>query len=138
MSRVTRSKKVDILQDDTELDTQISRSQTPAAEHRNILSEINLRMGLNTMEDPNVAQELKGLKAAYRATLGIAKRGRKKAVKRKDKQGLVVGTEEIVEDIQIPDKGTTNEFPEQFFQGTIAPWLGLLLTSIDCLAIKLI
>lgn len=54
------------------------------------LSELDFSRASNTIEDDIVVSELKGLKAAYRGALGIAKRGKKARNKRKDHHQITV------------------------------------------------
>jgi hypothetical protein len=86
----------------------VTRSQVDAIDHfpkpATPLAERNLAMGVNTIDDEVLASELKGLKAAYRGALGIAKRGRKARNKKKDKQEPYIETQEIVIEQAIEDK----------------------------------
>lgn len=85
----------------------VTRSQFEAIEHSaqqpTPLVELDASMGTNRIEDDALASELKGLKAAYRGALGIAKRGKKSRTKKKDKQDSLAETQEISDGHEISD-----------------------------------
>ncbi|CZR53045.1 uncharacterized protein PAC_02923 [Phialocephala subalpina] len=88
MARVTRSKKIEIAEDNTALAIQTPLPDTPAKQAE-ALVEIHNPMGTNKMsldDDNSIASEVKGLKAAYKAAIGVAKRGKKNKAKSKGKQ----------------------------------------------------
>ncbi|KAE8445655.1 hypothetical protein EG329_012952 [Mollisiaceae sp. DMI_Dod_QoI] len=86
MARVTRSKKIEIAEDHTALAIQTPLPDTPAKQTEP-LAEIHNTMGSNklSMDDDSIASEVKGLKAAYKAAIGVAKRGKKSKAKQKGK-----------------------------------------------------
>jgi hypothetical protein len=111
MARVTRSKKLDIAEDHTSFPTQSQLPDTPTHQVTP-LTEINVSMRLNTMKDDTAVQEIKGLKAAYRGALGIAKRGKKARSKKGSIQESVVSTEDIVDGQATPDNIADSPVPE--------------------------
>ena len=98
MARVTRSKKIDIAEDQTALAIQTPLPDTPVKQPA-ALAELS--KGSNKMpsmdEDTGVATELKGLKAAYRNAIGAGKKGRKGKNKKKGKQESLTESEETIE-----------------------------------------
>lgn len=88
MARMTRSKKIEIAEDNTALAIQTPLPDTPAKQTE-ALAEIHNPMGTNKLsmdDDSSIASEVKGLKAAYKAAIGVAKRGKKNKTKAKGKQ----------------------------------------------------
>lgn len=94
----------------------VTRSQLEAIEHPSQqptpLAELNVSMGTNRVDDDALASELKGLKAAYRGALGIAKRGKKSRSKRKDKQDSLAETLEILDGHTVSDSLVESPLPE--------------------------
>ncbi|KUJ18352.1 uncharacterized protein LY89DRAFT_684267 [Mollisia scopiformis] len=86
MARVTRSKKIEIAEDHTALASQTPLPDTPSQQTQP-LTEVHNSMGADiaAMGDNTIATDIKGLKAAYKAALGIGIG--KKAKKSKAKKG---------------------------------------------------
>ncbi len=106
MPRATRSKKIVIAEDDTDIATQVPLPETPRKE-RPALAEISLNPEQEeetmTVEDVEMATQLKGLKAAYKEAIGVKKNKKGKAKKMAKKQiELIVtgGAPDVVEDEQ--------------------------------------
>lgn len=97
MARVTRSKKIEIAEDHTAIASQTPLPDTPAKQAEP-LAEIHNSMTTNTttMDDSSIASEVKGLKAAYKAALGIGKRGKKSKANPRGKRTL--GSEDTSEE----------------------------------------
>lgn len=95
MARVTRSRKINIAEDNTAFPEPFN----PQFQHPTALVEINHTMPV-TPEDATLAVEVKGLKAAYRNAIGNGKRGKKAKGKRKGKQDHIVEGEENHEDAE--------------------------------------
>jgi hypothetical protein len=89
MPRATRSKKIIIAEDDTDIATQIPLPDSPGKAPRFILQEIshNPEPETMTVEDAELAVQLKGLKAAYKTAIG-GKKNKKGKGKKKDKEPL--------------------------------------------------
>lgn len=112
----------------------VTRSQFEAIEHSaqqpTPLVELDASMGTNRIEDDALASELKGLKAAYRGALGIAKRGKKSRTKKKDKQDSLAETQEISDGHEISDTVADSPVTEatrplhQSRQGSLRSLLG--------------
>lgn len=88
MARVTRSKKIEIQEDNTAIAIQTPLPETSAkAPFAELPKESNT---MPSMEEDagNMDMELKGLKAAYRAALGVGKKGKKLKIKRQNKKKL--------------------------------------------------
>ncbi|TVY42195.1 hypothetical protein LSUB1_G002698 [Lachnellula subtilissima] len=79
MSRVTRSRKIDIAEDHTALAIQTPLPETPAKSGS--LAEISVAEKVNamstTLEEVPIAAQVKQLKAAYRDAIGVSKKGKK-------------------------------------------------------------
>lgn len=86
MARVTRSKKIDIAEDQTAFAIQTPSPQTPFNQPLAELSKENNAMPSMEEENDNLEVELKGLKAAYRAALGVGKKAKKLKGKKRNKQ----------------------------------------------------
>jgi hypothetical protein len=106
MPRATRSKKIVIAEDDTDIATQIPLPETPRKD-RPALAEISLNpepeAETMTVEDAELAAQLKGLKAAYKEAIGVKKnkKGKGKKAAKKPIELVVVGSApDVVEDEQ--------------------------------------
>jgi hypothetical protein len=106
MPRATRSKKIVIAEDDTDIATQIPLPETPRKE-RPALAEISLNPEpeeeIMTVEEVEMAAQLNGLKAAYKEAIGGKKNKKgkgKKAAKKQIELVVVGGASEVVEDEQ--------------------------------------
>ncbi|RFU30086.1 hypothetical protein B7463_g6237, partial [Scytalidium lignicola] len=91
MARVTRSRKIEIVEDTTALETGIA----PLPKSSSALVDITANPGMNaipTLEEEEVATELKGLKKAYRSIIGGG-RGKKTKKAKKEKQESVTSVE---------------------------------------------
>jgi hypothetical protein len=98
MARVTRSKKIEISEDNTAIAIQTPLPNTPQ-KRPEVLAEIQNTMGTANlaMDDNAVAKELKNLKAAYRNAIGGGKRGKKLKGRKKDKQDSQADAEETLD-----------------------------------------
>jgi hypothetical protein len=104
MPRATRSKKIVIAEDDTDIASQIPLPDTPRKE-RPALVEISLNPEEETMtvEDAEMAAQLKGLKAAYKEAIGVKKNKKgkgKKTAKKPIELVVTGGAPDVVEDEQ--------------------------------------
>ena len=104
MPRATRSKKIVIAEDDTDIATQVPLPASPRTE-RPALAEITLNPEEETMtvEDLEMAAQLKGLKAAYKEAIGVKKnkKGKGKKMAKKPIELVVIGgAPDVVEDEQ--------------------------------------
>jgi hypothetical protein len=100
MARVTRSKKIDIAEDNTALAIRTSLPDAPGNQLQTLV-EIHNPMGTFPIEteDERIASEIKGLKAAYKVAIGAAKRVKKSSKgKKKGKQGLEADLEVSLND----------------------------------------
>lgn len=98
MARVTRSKKIEISEDNTAIAIQTPLPNTPQ-KRPEALAEIHNTMGTANlaMDDNAVAKELKNLKAAYRNAIGGGKKGKKLKGRKKDKQDSQADSEETLD-----------------------------------------
>jgi len=104
MPRATRSKKIVIAEDDTDIATQVPLPDTPRAE-RPALAEISLNPEEETMtvEDVEMTAQLKGLKTAHKEAIGVKKNKNgkgKKAAKKPIEPVVTGGAPDVVEDEQ--------------------------------------
>lgn len=104
MPRATRSKKIVIAEDDTDIATQVPLPDTPRTE-RPALAEISLNPEEETMtvEEVEMAAQLKGLKAAYKEAIGVKKNKKgkgKKTAKKPIELVVTGGAPDVVEDKQ--------------------------------------
>lgn len=105
MSRVTRSKKIIIAEDDTQIATQIPLPDTPGGPRKTLGEIYNPEQAteIMTIEDVEIASQLKGLKAAYKTALGVKKKSKgKKNKKVKQEEFLEANAEtpEVLDDRQ--------------------------------------
>ena len=95
MTRVTRSKKIEVAEDETAVQMAI---QLPANEdqHFNALSENTMTTNaMPTAPTDPLTTELNGLKAAFRTAIGVTKKGRKgKGRKKAGQQEASIDVEE--------------------------------------------
>lgn len=97
MARVTRSKKIDIAEDQSALAIQTPLPETPA---KNALAELPKESNIMpSVEEDEVNTELKGLKAAYRTAIGLGKKNKKGKGKKKNNQ----------ESLELSRDSTTDE-----------------------------
>jgi hypothetical protein len=98
MARVTRSKKIEISEDNTAIAIQTPLPNTPQ-KRPEVLAEIQNTMGTANlaMDDNAVAKELKNLKAAYRNAIGGGKKGKKLKGRKKVKQDSQADSEETLD-----------------------------------------
>ncbi|TVY22304.1 hypothetical protein LHYA1_G009077 [Lachnellula hyalina] len=79
MSRVTRSRKIDIAEDHTALAIQTPLPETPTKSGS--LAELSVAEKVNamstTLEEVPIAAQVKQLKAAYRDAIGVSKKGKR-------------------------------------------------------------
>lgn len=105
MPRATRSKKIVIAEDDTAIASQVPLPDTPRRE-RPALAEItvNPEEETMTMEDAEMAAQLKGLKAAYKTAIGVKKNKKGKAKKpaKKPLELVSIGSSPDVVDDEQP------------------------------------
>jgi hypothetical protein len=104
MPRATRSKKIVIAEDDTAIASQVPLPDTPRKE-RPALAEIAVNPEEETMtvEEAEMAAQLKDLKAAYKTAIGVKKNKKGKAKKAAKKQLELVSTgnsPDVVDDEQ--------------------------------------
>jgi hypothetical protein len=102
MARVTRSKKIDIAEDQTALAIQTPLPDTPV---KQAAALAELPKGSNKMpsmdEDTGIATELKGLKAAYRNAIGVGKKGRKGKNKKGKQESLTESEDNFQAEVGI-------------------------------------
>lgn len=124
MSRVTRSRKIDIAEDHTALAIQTPLPETPAKS--NPLAEISVAEKVNTMsttlEKVPVDAQVKQLKAAYRDAIGISK----KAKKGRGKQAKQVEDWEGVEKDENTRESPVPEATRQLLQSREGSLVSLL------------
>jgi hypothetical protein len=117
MARVTRSKKIEIVEDHTAIAIQTPLPDIPKKQPE-ALTEIQNTMGAaNLATDDNVvAKELKNLKAAYRSALGGGKRGKKPKGRKNNKQDSQADSEETLDSqgpaLEASPEPTTNLVPD--------------------------
>jgi hypothetical protein len=104
MPRATRSKKIVIVEDDTAIASQVPLPATPR-QTRPALAEIshNPEEETMTVEEAEMAAQLKSLKAAYKTAIGGKKNKKGKAKKKvKEQLELIVAgsSQEVVDDQQ--------------------------------------
>jgi hypothetical protein len=104
MPRATRSKKIVIAEDDTDIATQVPLPDTPRTE-RPALAEISLNPEEETMavEDVEMTAPLRGLKTAYKEPIGVKKNKKgkgKKTAKKPIELVVTGGALDVVEDEQ--------------------------------------
>ncbi|TVY35900.1 hypothetical protein LOCC1_G008229 [Lachnellula occidentalis] len=132
MSRVTRSRKIDIAEDHTALAIQTPLPETPAKSGP--LAEISIAENLNTMsttlEEVPVAAQVKQLKAAYRDAIGISKKGKKG----KGKQGKQVEACEGIENDENARESPVPEATRQLLQSRE----GSLVSLLEKLALRVL
>ncbi len=103
MARVTRSRTIAIVEDNTALAIQTPSASIPI-QHTQALAEIDTIMGRNSLpnEDGIIASELKSLKAAYRTAIGVAKRGRKSRSKKNNTSEVQEGSANVSGSSEAP------------------------------------
>jgi hypothetical protein len=81
MARVTRSKKVQVAEDQTAAAAQIQLPETPQPPKQPLAALPIANNAMPSIEDSGVEQELKGLKAAYRFAIGGGRKSKRNKIK---------------------------------------------------------
>ena len=109
MTRVTRSKKIEVAEDDTASQVEMQSSASDELCHNALVEST---MTPNTMPAPAdpLTAELNGLKAAFRTAIGVTKKGRKgKGRKKADQQEAPIEVDNDEDPVRVGEGTATVE-----------------------------